>query len=56
MALALTFDRTLATAVAARVEDDEALKRKLWLAIAQNLINASSADDDADPVGPFPTQ
>jgi hypothetical protein len=50
VALALTFDRTAAAAVAARVEGDDALKRKLWLAIAQHLINATPEQDDADPV------
>ncbi len=50
MTLALTFDRSLATAVAARPEDDEALQRKLWLAIARHLITAAAAAPDADPV------
>ncbi|KAK9832068.1 hypothetical protein WJX81_003754 [Elliptochloris bilobata] len=46
--LALSFDRSLATAVAARPEDDEALQRKLWLAIARYLIKAAAAAPDAD--------
>lgn len=50
MALALTFDRALASAVAARAEDDEALQRKLWLAIARHLIDAASEKSDSDPV------
>lgn len=50
MALALTFDRSLAMAVAARPEDDEALQRKLWLAIARHLITAAASAPDADPV------
>ena len=48
--LALSFDRSLATAVAARPEDDEALQRKLWLAIARHLISAAAAAPDADAV------
>lgn len=50
VALALTFDRALASAVAARAEDDEALQRKLWLAIARHLIDAASEKCDSDPV------
>ena len=52
VALALTFDRKAASAVAARAEDDEALQRKLWLAIARHLIDAASDSSDpaADPV------
>lgn len=52
VALALTFDRKAASAVAARSEDDEALQRKLWLAIARHLIDAASDESDpaADPV------
>ncbi|BDA49156.1 Vacuolar protein sorting-associated protein 18 homolog [Coccomyxa sp. Obi] len=49
VALALTFDRALASAVAARAEDDEALQRKLWLAIARHLIDAASENSDSDP-------
>jgi hypothetical protein len=50
VALALTFDRGLATTVAARPEDDDALQRKLWLAIARHLIAAAAAAPDADAV------
>ena len=50
VALALSFDRALASAVAARAEDDEALQRKLWLAIARHLIDAASEKSDSDPV------
>ncbi len=48
VALALTFDRAVASAVAARAEDDEALQRKLWLAIARHLIGGAS-ESSADP-------
>ncbi len=54
VALALTFDRSLATTVAARPEDDEALQRKLWLAIARHLIAAAAAAPDADAVPALP--
>lgn len=50
VALALTFDRALASAVAASAEDDEALQRKLWLAIVRHLIDAASEKTDSDPV------
>jgi hypothetical protein len=38
VALALTFDTDLATAIARQPEGDEALSRKLWLAIARHLV------------------
>ena len=51
MALALTFDKAAATAVAANAsEGDKALQRKLWLAIARHLIMATSNGADNDPV------
>ena len=50
MALALTFDRSVASSVAAKAEDDELLQRKLWLAIACHLIHAASDTSDAHPV------
>lgn len=50
VALALTFDRAIASAVATRAEDDEALQRKLWLAIARHLIDVASENSDSDPV------
>lgn len=53
MALALTFDRAAATAVASHDADgDEALQRKLWLAIARHLICATGSAADPDPVRP----
>jgi hypothetical protein len=56
VALALTFNRAAATAVAANASDgDEALQRKLWLAIARHLITATSDGADTDPVS-SPTQ
>ena len=51
MALALTFDKAAATAVAANASDgDQALQRKLWLAIARHLIMATNHGTDNDPV------
>ncbi len=51
VSLALTFDRAAATAVAANASDgNEALQRKLWLAIARHLITATSKGADTDPV------
>lgn len=51
VALALTFDKAAATAVAANAsEGDKALQRKLWLAIARHLIMATSNGADNDPV------
>lgn len=38
VSLALTFDRTLAVAVANMPEEDDALQRKLWLGIARHVI------------------
>ena len=50
VALALTFDKAAATAVAANASDgDEALQRKLWLAIARHLIMATNGAEN-DPV------
>jgi len=49
--LALTFDKAAATAVAANAsDDDQALQRKLWLAIARHLITATDNGADNDPV------
>ena len=51
VALALTFDKAAAIAVAADTsEGDEALQRKLWLAIARHLISANGDKADVDPV------
>ncbi len=51
VALALTFDKAAATAVAADLyEGDEALQRKLWLAIARHLISENGDKADVDPV------
>lgn len=50
VALALTFDRSIASAVATRAEDDEALQRKLWLAVARHLIDVASENSSSDPV------
>ena len=55
MALALTFDKAAATAVAANAsESDEALQRKLWLAIARHLIMATNGGAENDPVSTLP--
>jgi hypothetical protein len=40
VALALSFDGDLAASIARQPEGDEALSRKLWLAIARHLIGA----------------
>ena len=55
MALALTFDQAAATAVAVNAsEGDEALQRKLWLAIARHLIMATNNGAENDPVRTLP--
>lgn len=44
VALALTFDGDLAANIARQASDDEALSRKLWLAIARHLIGQGAAE------------
>ncbi len=44
VALALTFDGELAASIARQPSDDEALSRKLWLAIARHLIEEGGAE------------
>lgn len=44
VALALTFDGDLAANIARQASDDEALSRKLWLAIARHLIGQDAAE------------
>ncbi|KAL4423908.1 hypothetical protein ABPG75_001209 [Micractinium tetrahymenae] len=43
VALALSFDGELAASIARQPSDDEALSRKLWLAIARHLIEQGAA-------------
>ena len=50
MALALQFDQGLAASVAGRVEGDEALSRKLWMAVARHVVAQASCAPDADMV------
>ena len=49
--LALTFDGDLAASIARQPEGDEALSRKLWLAIARHLIQQGAAEDGTPKVG-----
>ncbi|KAK9814445.1 hypothetical protein WJX72_006013 [[Myrmecia] bisecta] len=51
VALALTFDLSLATAVAMRPEEEEALQRKLWLAIARDIISQQPGEGQDEPPG-----
>ena len=51
--LALQIDRAAAVAVANRPQDDPALQRKLWLAIARHLIHSASDAPPGTPVSPF---
>lgn len=51
VALALTFDRQLATAIARRAEGDEGLSRKLWLAIARHIIEQGVGEGPEVGVG-----
>lgn len=44
VALALTFDGELAASIAQQPSEDEALRRKLWLAIARHLIGQGAAE------------
>ena len=53
VALALSFDMHQAVALANRPQEDEALQRKLWLAIACHLIQTAAARPDGTPVRPF---
>ena len=48
--VALRIDRDTAVAVASRPEDDVALQRKLWLAIARHIIHSAAPSDDGSPV------
>ena len=48
VALALTFDRELAIATARRPEADEALNRKLWLAIARHMVSTGASEGGSD--------
>ena len=43
MSLALTFDTGLAASIARDAKGDEALRRKLWLAIAKHAIEEGAA-------------
>ena len=51
VALALTFDRGLAVAVANMPEEDAALQRKLWLGIARHVIQHEYGADMNGQVG-----
>lgn len=53
VALALTFDGELAASIARQPEGDDALSRKLWLAIAKHLIEQSAADGGPPKVRPW---
>ena len=52
VALALTFDGELAASIAQQPSEDEALRRKLWLAIARHLIGQGAADGGPPEVRP----
>ena len=49
--LALSFDGDMAVSIARQPEGDEALSRKLWLAIAKHLIQQGAAEDATPKVG-----
>ena len=51
VALALTFDRQLAVAIARRPEGDDALSRKLWLAIARHIVEQPAGAEGSDEGG-----
>jgi hypothetical protein len=50
VALALTSNRQLAIAIARRAEGNEALSRKLWLAIARHIIEQGTKPGGAEQV------
>jgi len=51
VALALTFDGDLAASIARQPEGDEALSRKLWLAIAGHVIAQGAGEEGPPKVG-----
>jgi hypothetical protein len=53
VALALTFDMGLAADVANRPEDNAALQRQLWLAIARHVISQPGPDVRLRPAPPI---
>ena len=50
--MALRLDRQQAIGLAHRPQEDEALQRKLWLAIAHHLIESASETSPHQPVSP----
>ena len=48
--MALQLDRQQAIGLAHRPQEDDALQRKLWLAIALHLVQTASSADDQHPV------
>ena len=51
VALALSFNRELATAIARRADSSEGQSRKLWLAIARHIIEQGAKPGAGDEVG-----
>lgn len=52
VSLALVVDLELAKAVADGPEDDESLRRKLWLGIAKHVVQGGSGEAAAPAEGP----